>query len=138
MLLMIGSYDRERVRTFRRTSAFSPADFDLLRKTLAQYRGVVTTPPILTEVSNLMGDAFHAQIAPTIVGICTDFHEHAPRMEQVFAQRNFNRLGFADASVLTAAGEDVVVLTDDVQLYLAVLDTGHDALNFAHLRQHGA
>ncbi len=94
----------------------------------------MTTPAVLAEVSNLMGNTFHQKIAETMVGVCGSFTETWAPKEAVFADADFARLGFADASILAAADADTVVLTDDVHLYLAVLRRRRQALNFRHLK----
>ncbi|HLL89743.1 MAG TPA: hypothetical protein VK324_10585 [Tepidisphaeraceae bacterium] len=49
---------------------------------------------------------------------CRPLVEVTRRKEVVFAQRGFDRLGYADASILAAAdGGDTTVLTDDAALY---------------------
>jgi predicted nucleic acid-binding protein len=134
MLLLIGRWDRASIPTFRRTSTFTPADFDLLERTLSRYPRRVTTPAVLAEVSNLMGNAFHEKVAGTVVQVCGTFIERWVPKDQVFADEEFARLGFADASILAAADADTVVLTEDVHLYLAALRRGFLAVNFSHLR----
>jgi hypothetical protein len=84
VLLLIGRWDRDRVPRFRRTQVFSSNDFDILEQHLRLYQKLITTVPVLTEVSNLMGNSFHAVIAPTIVEVCEPFDEHAATKHAVF------------------------------------------------------
>jgi hypothetical protein len=136
LLLIVGRWDRSRISQFRRTAQFSTTDFDTLQSHIRLYSEVVTTPAVLTEVSNLMGNSFHETIAQTIVNVCDAFAERAPGKGEVFGDEGFDRLGFADASILCAVADDeqTVVLTDDAGLYNEVLYRGAEAINFNHLR----
>lgn len=53
LLVMIGSFDRDLIASFKRTCAYSIRHYDLLVRLLGYFSTVVTTPHILTEVSNL-------------------------------------------------------------------------------------
>lgn len=54
LLLVIGQWDVRHIETFRRTrNHFLAADFTRLGELLAPLEYLVTTPHILTEVSNL-------------------------------------------------------------------------------------
>ena len=55
LLFLVDSYERKRIRNFKRTSTFSEEDFDLLAAFLQAFKKILTTPHILTEVSNLAG-----------------------------------------------------------------------------------
>lgn len=118
---------------------FTPDDFDALELYLNRYSALLTTPAVLTEVSNLMGNAFHEVIAGTIVDVCGPFAEHAAGKEAVLADDGFERLGFADASILCAiaAEAETEVLTDDAKLYTEILYRGGVAINFNHIRPPG-
>jgi hypothetical protein len=55
LLYFVGAYDPERISTFKGTYSrgFSEDDFNLLFRLIALFEKIVTTPNILTEVSNL-------------------------------------------------------------------------------------
>jgi len=53
LLLLIGSFERSRIAQFKRTAGFSEFEFDQLVGFLRAFTQIVTTPHILTEVSNL-------------------------------------------------------------------------------------
>ena len=137
VLLIVGTLDRDLIRNHRRTATFTPQDYDLLHSEIARYGRVLTTQGVLTEASNLMGNAFHEEIAGTLVAVCSPLVEVVRPKETVFAQEGFARLGFADSSILGALDKDTVVLTDDVSLYNQVLYLGWEAINFNHIRKFG-
>ncbi len=53
LLLVIGTMDRDTVATLKRTQSFTLSDLDALLEMLANIGTTITTPHILTEVSNL-------------------------------------------------------------------------------------
>ncbi|HEY9174378.1 MAG TPA: hypothetical protein VI136_19005 [Verrucomicrobiae bacterium] len=55
LLLWIGSFDRSLVSRFKRTQKYTEFDFDLLVELIRRIPLLVTTPSVLTEVSNLAG-----------------------------------------------------------------------------------
>jgi len=55
LLHFVSDYDRELVPRFKRTATFAVDDYDLLIKLLTRFNSVVTTPNVLSEVSNLAG-----------------------------------------------------------------------------------
>lgn len=136
VLLIVGTWDRDAIRNHRRTAVFAPADYDLLRSEMKRYRRVLTTQGVLTEASNLLGNDFHEEVAPTLVNVCAPLVEVLRPKETMFATPGFARLGFADTSILAALDDDTVVLTDDVGLYTQALYLERQAVNFNHLRRY--
>ena len=53
LLYFVGKFKREQVPNFKRTAQFTPEDFDLLFRLLSRFDHIVTTPNVLSEVSNL-------------------------------------------------------------------------------------
>ena len=54
LLYFVGTVNRERISQFNRTEKFTPEDYDILQSMMQQFQKIVTTPNILTEVSNLI------------------------------------------------------------------------------------
>lgn len=134
-LLVVGAWNREAVPHHRRTATFTTADYDLLLREVGKHRRVLTTQAVLTEASNLMGNEFHQTVALTMIQTCTPWTEVGPAKDVVLNDPGFPRLGFADASILASLAEGVVVMTDDVQLYLEVWHREGEAVNFNHVRR---
>jgi len=55
LLYFVGSVNPKRISQFKRTNQFNVDDFELLIQILGYFQKIVTTPNILTEVSNLIG-----------------------------------------------------------------------------------
>jgi hypothetical protein len=128
LLYVVGSFGRDTIKRFKRTSAFDADDFDLLVRHIGSYTNIVVTGGILP-------DYLHEAVAPTLVSVVNDaVEEHAPAAE-VLADRVFPRLGFTDCGIVRAANDrETTVMTDDVQLYLELLAREMAAVNFNHLR----
>ncbi|HEY7305310.1 MAG TPA: hypothetical protein VH601_14395 [Bryobacteraceae bacterium] len=53
VLFAVGSVNRDRIETFKRTRRYTAEDFDLLLRVLGNWGVRYTTPHVLAEVSNL-------------------------------------------------------------------------------------
>ena len=134
LLLVVGRWNRSRIHVVRRTAAFSAADYDLLEDQIGRYAPMITIPAVLTEVSNLLGNDLHRHLAPTLQEVGVMLEERVPSKNRVLCDRGFDRLGFADASILLAVDPDTTLLTADVSLYLEACYRGLRTQNFNHLR----
>ncbi len=55
LIFIIGMCDKNYIATFKRTKTFSSEDYDILFHILQPFCKIITTPNILTEVSNHLG-----------------------------------------------------------------------------------
>lgn len=135
LLLIVGRLDPAQIQKHKSTRNFSVSDHGLLVHKLAEYSSIVTTPAILTEASNLLGNIkSHLLFAGSMAELCGKFLEiHHPK-ETIFANKSFARLGYADCSILSAISQEVVLITVDVHLYLQASKDGWESINFYHLR----
>jgi hypothetical protein len=118
LLWLIGTFQRTRIEVFKRTASFSTIEFDVLSSLLLEFRTIVTTPHVLTEVSNLANslpenvksawfDHFSMRIAAL-----EEILEPASKIAQ---QTSFNPFGLTDAAIQHAS-VDTLVLTEDFRL----------------------
>lgn len=137
LLLVVGLYDQGKIEQFARTRVHTIEHFNILNSLLADFRKVVTTPHILTEVCDLLGkfsspikeDVLLKSLAP-----CMD------RMEEKYIESSelgktpsFRTLGLADSSIVNNAKGKYLVLTEDLPLYDHLKKNKIAAVNFAHL-----
>lgn len=109
MLFLVGAYDRKQVeRTRRIQDRFMAEDFDILVSVLNQFETRVTTPHILTETSNLLGQQLYGHVKdevfaifPTLVS--TDWHEQSDTSSVLVRVPAFSRLGLTDIAISEAA-----------------------------------
>ena len=129
--------DLSLLESFKRVkSSFTTQDTVLLDWILAQFKEILTTSYILTEVSNLgnslsgrQRDLFYSALAAYAV---SSRETHVPTA-QLGANAETVRFGFADAALCQLCRESVVITTEyRLSGYLA--DQGKQVLNFNNLR----
>jgi rRNA-processing protein FCF1 len=137
LVLLVGDQDRLQVPRFKRTSRFTPEDYDLLAEFVAAFREVVITPNVLTEVSNLAGqlrEPLRTQVFDRLGDFASQAGERYVPSREVVEEHDFARFGLTDLSVVLAARERFAVLTDDLGLYLRLMEDDVHVVNFNHLR----
>ena len=137
LVLLVGDQDRLQVPRFKRTSRFTPEDYDLLAEFVGMFRELVITPNVLTEISNLAGQLAEP-LRPKIFDRLGEFAAQAGERyvpsSEVAEEHDFPRFGLTDLSVVVAARERFAVLTDDLGLYLRLLEDEVHVVNFNYLR----
>lgn len=137
LLLVIGQWDIRRVETFRRTrNHFLAGDYSRLTDLLVPLERIVTTPHILTEVSNLANqiegrdrDAVYGLIAASLARLT--IHDVSTRA--VAATAEFRRFGLTDSVIIQLAREEMLILTIDFPLANYLQAQGLAALNYTTL-----
>ncbi len=138
VLFVVGSTRRELIERHKRLRAFSPDDFELLRRLVAAATQVLVTPNTLTEASNLIGqidEPARSQIRETFRRVVLASEEEYLSSRSAVAAPEFIRLGLTDATLLEVVHGTRSLLTTDFDLYQAVLRRGAVAVNFNHLRE---
>jgi len=112
LLYLVGRTNKDRISTFKRTQQYTIEDFDLLEILVSRFAILVTTPHLLTELSNL------ATLQGTELSrLRILFKETAERMQAFYDKSRhivydaaFNRLGLADAAIATLCRRNLLVL----------------------------
>jgi rRNA-processing protein FCF1 len=137
LLYFIGAYDPDRIPKFKRTMSFTVEEFWLLNGFLDVFDKLVTTPNVLTEVSNLSGQLAENLRAP----FYRDFASRIPLLEEHYVPSvgasslaHFNRFGLTDSGIVELAKDKYLVLTDDLNLVGYLQNRGIDVINFNHIR----
>ena len=135
LLYLIGTFQRERIPVFKRTASFTMLEFDQLVSLLTQFRIIVTTPHILTEVSNLanalpeyLKSSWSEHFSERVMSL----HEVWEPATRLVEETAFNPFGLADAAIQSAA-KDILVLTEDFRLSRYLATSGILSLNFRDL-----
>jgi hypothetical protein len=122
----------------RATKAFTEEDYELLREFVIQFEFVVTTPHILTEVSNLAGrlpESLHAQFRGVFrLVIEKSLRERTLAATTIARDDRFLRFGITDTAITHLAPGRFLVLTDELALYGLLQSRRVDSINFNHLR----
>lgn len=138
LLFIVGSLSLDRIAKHKRTDSFTPKDYQILVDLLRKFRGIVVTPSILAEVSNLLGqtdDQTRTALLALLGALVRRSEERYVPSVEVVEAADFLRLGLTDAGILALTGEELTVLTDDIHLYLALQRRGIEAINFHHVRE---
>jgi hypothetical protein len=141
VVLLVGLTDRQQVGCHKKTSAYSPEDYDLLVAHLKEFDRILVTPHVLAECSNLLR-AVSEPLRTRLTVALGDFigtewlRENHVEARAPVKCAEFPRLGLTDAALLDIVSEARPLLTADLDLYLAALKRGGDcAVNFNHLRE---
>lgn len=136
LLYFLGSFERRQILSNKRLAKFAEEDFDLLARVLGLFTRIVTTPNILTEVSNL-SDAIPEKLRSAYfsvfgrhVSLLTE--EHVPSIHAL--ESPWARFGLTDAAIAMLAKGRYLVITEDFRLSQALSAAGIDSLNFNHIR----
>lgn len=137
LLFLIGSYDKNLIERFKRTQIFAPEDYDTLVKFIGSFNTIVTTPNIITEVSNLLGqlpENIKATVFRKFIHLISVLSEQYISSRDVSALPEFIRFGVTDMSITTLSQVPHLVLTDDFRLSQYLQSKGADVINFNHIR----
>lgn len=137
LVLIVGALDPNQIERFKRTNAYTREDYLLLTAFVGNFSKMLTTPNVLTEVSNLLGQLSEPlrRRALAALGVLSGTtHENYLPTATLAADPSFPVLGVADASILGSIDGHVTVLTDDFPLYQRLASTGAEVINFHHLR----
>ncbi len=137
ILLVVGLYNKNRIQSHPRTKQFTIDDFTLLANLVGQFAEILTTPNIMTEISNLCKSKMQADewilFASKFRALKTRVSEFYVPSEKAVDSKWFDKFGLTDAVILTNT-KPALLLTDDVSLAIAAQSIGIDAINFNHVR----
>lgn len=127
------------INTFRYTKGtYRSEDFDVLLAFLQDFRAVVTTPHILTEVSNSITGGLTDPARDLCLGLIQKtvpfFEEHHIPAKDLIREDQFRTYGVTDMSILRTATEQYLVLTDDYRLSGYLHQIGIDTLSLPEIK----
>jgi len=138
LLLFLGRVNRKRIGEYKRTRKYTLDDYILLELLIEPFSQFITTPNILTEVSNLsgyLGEPLRSRYFHHFAEAIQNFVEIYSPSNAVSHSPSFVRLGLTDASIsLLLNRQKCLVLTDDLDLFVHLNELGFDAINFTHVR----
>jgi|GEM_PF-267862 hypothetical protein len=142
LLLWLSSFDPSLVGG-KRLEKYSYESAALLQHYVGQFSRVLTTHTILAETSNLAAlvlggrrkKELFTQLYPFFGANPPQGFHHCSLDGLELIEDVFVPLGFTDATVVAAlhAPPQRLLLTDDLDLYLAAVNRGAHALNFTHM-----
>lgn len=145
LVYFVGLYDNvtghRLVNTFKYTKGdYGPGDFDVLNAFLENFDVLVTTPHVLTEVSNSIIGELTDPAKDLCLGLIQEtipaaFQEHHVAAADLLAEDKFRTYGVADMGILrSAAAGPYLVLTDDNRLSPYLNRAGIDTLSLPEIK----
>jgi hypothetical protein len=137
ILFVVGTVRRDYIAKHKRLSGYDEIDYDILSRLIANSSGVIFTPNVLSETSNLLrhiADPIRSQLAAGLAAIITNGVECFMESRVAVRRPEYIRLGLTDAVLLELIRGGATLLTIDLDLYLAALRANLLVLNYNHLK----
>ncbi len=141
LLAVVYRIDPAHVPRFKRTNQFVPNDGEVLRLLIAPARALVTTPHVLAETYNLLGQLDERRKTAAwalLAELVRMLDERWLTAESVIHGEESSgiarRLGLTDAALVRLSMQRIVVLTADALLANSVYEMGGDVVNFNYYR----
>ncbi len=138
VLYVACGFDLTMIDRHKRLSEFLKNDYELLKQYLSTFNGLIVTPNVLTETSNLLGH--HGE--PERTKLFLHFHDIISHNCEIVvesaaasATKEFPKYGLCDSVILEIASPYQQVLTKDHALYgLCNKKVPNSSVFFDHLR----
>ncbi len=139
VVLLVGKLGPAHLKNCRATKSksFTPDDFSLLEQGVAKFDTLVTTPHILTEVSNLAGslpEPLLGEFRAEFRKVVERFSEQTRAAKEIAQDGHFLRFGLTDTAISMIAPGRYLVLSDDLPLCSLLQRRSVDVINFNHVR----
>jgi predicted nucleic acid-binding protein len=137
VLFAVGTVNRDRIETFKRTRQYTKTDYDLLVRVLAKFEPLYTVAHVLAEVSNLtdLPGPERLQARSVLKKTISVLNEAEMSSTRAAEDRLYQDLGLVDAAIgAVARAHHCAVLTDDHDLYVRLIQDNVNVFNFTHMR----
>lgn len=132
LLYLVGTFDLALIRNHSRTAMYSEDDFEKVSRFVEFFGERITTPHVLTEISNLLGKGTDVQAV---------LIEYIKRSKEIYLgssdlsrSAGFFSYGLTDSAIFETARSNYLVVTDDGPLYSFLLGSKVDAVNLSQIR----
>ena len=139
ILLLAGYHNYDTIGKNKLTAEFTKADFDILMGFLSNFRGIIVTPHVLAEISNLINTKVNKSdftdfIEKTIEELLR-FKEIYIQKDEILAGEEVKKVGITDAGILLACERDNnLILTKDLKFEGMCRSKGLPVIHFDKLR----
>ncbi len=137
-VLIIGSLGEGEIEKNKKTRDYTSEDFQLLDDLLEGFKGVCSTPHVITETSNLldwMKGNHREQVFELLTNFIIQHDEYFIRSNELVLNPIFSKLGLTDTCLFQIAKtNNLVLITSDVELYSYASGQGVECINFNHIR----
>ena len=135
VLLVVGLASESYITRHKRLKAYSVADYRLLLALISAHSRMIVTPNAVTETSNLVRNIAEpacTHILQVLGVLLEEVEERYIASRDAARHQDFRRLGITDAALLNDSLQSAVLLTSDLDLYLAAARAGQKVVNFTH------
>lgn len=143
LLLFLFAFYQPTMIGKKRLEKYGSDDGALLVQYVDQFSRILTTPHVLAETSNLVGQIVGGRLRSELftklhplfcLSLPNSFEQCAIEGSHIDSQL-FGRLGLTDSGLAALVKTKQLLLTDDLDLYLAAISNGGNAINFTHMRE---
>lgn len=134
LLYLVGSFDLTLIRNrdHSRTSKYSEDDFERVTKFVESFVECITTPHLLTEISNLLGT--RNDIRSALLGYIIQAQETHLTGKSLTTSPAFFDFGVTDAAIFETAVNRYLVFTDDGPLFGFLQGKNVDVVSLDQIR----
>lgn len=139
ILLLVGNFDPKYIASFKRTQKYDVSSYAFLKKYVQNFSKIITTPQILTELSNLTFDEMNQSNKMTeyfrqVVGYLRLAQESYQDKTQLIAHPSLSKFGFTDIGIVNVSKQTkCLVITDDFPLSRILETEKCHFINLYHL-----
>ncbi len=138
VLLVFGLTNPSYIARNKRLAAFDEIDFDIVNRIVSSHSGVIFTPNVVTETSNLVryaAEPYRTEASKTLAVIVQASKESYIRSHIAVEVPEYHRLGVTDCVLLLLTRSNGTLLTTDLDLYLAAARAELPVINYNHIRE---
>jgi hypothetical protein len=126
----------------KRLEKYGMDDGALLVQYVQRFDRILTTQHVLAETSNLCRQIikgqhlsdFSTKLYPLFCSEMPESFQQCPVDGNRIDRGIFGRLGLTDSGLAYLVQTNLLLLTDDLDLFVAAVERGQDAINFTHMR----
>lgn len=137
ILLTVGLTGRHHILRHKRLRQYDETDFRILEEIIASSAGIILCPNVATETSNLIRyieEPLRGEIAAVFAEVLKRCDERTVPSLRAAQHAAYPRRGLTDAVLMCLLHHEATLVTADLELYLAALTAGFNAINFTHLQ----
>jgi hypothetical protein len=132
LLFIVGSKSPGLIKNIGRTAKFNENDFILVSEFIENFDLKITSPHVLTEVSDLLkkDEDLHI-ILKTYINLAV---EKFLTSKEIAESASFRKFGLADSAIIESSKNKYLIFTADNPFYGYLINQGIDSVNFDSLK----
>ncbi|MBU0567851.1 hypothetical protein KJ693_07410 [bacterium] len=139
LVYFLGSFNPQLIPQYKRTKSYTPEDFAILYRLIKYFDRLLTTPNILTEVSNLstaLGEQIRQEYFKKFKNMVMTLTEEIVMSRKAAENKYFEKYGLTDTVIVELCQKKYLVITDDFKLSNLLSHINIDVINFNHIRSY--